>query len=124
MELRFDPSQLGHVPIVYWPWVWWQLLWLRFALESEGSEAIWSVTATGRVVVHLISDPDYDLVSWFERFSATTPLYGQAVCNPSGEAHLCAVHYWVGRLCLIARKRRAVPAWPGCMPLPSLQDSS
>ena len=98
MEPRFTLQAVQHVPVYYWPWVWWQLHWLRRCCEAAGREVLWEVCETGRVYIVAESDDPRDLTSWLRKERQTCRAHVYAMHNASGELHLSNVHYWMGRL--------------------------
>ncbi len=71
MDPRFSLQAVQHVPVYFWPWVWWQLLWLRGWCEATGRDVLYEIEPTGRVVTFMISDDERDLRSWMYRARAT-----------------------------------------------------
>ncbi|MEO0550236.1 MAG: hypothetical protein AAFZ91_09960, partial [Pseudomonadota bacterium] len=67
MEVRFTLSAVRHVPVIYWPWVWWQLLGIRNWCGLQQREVLWEVDPDGKVWVTYVSDDPRDLVAWFKR---------------------------------------------------------
>ena len=64
MEPRFTIRAVAHVPLYFWPWVWWQLFWLRAWTEATGREVLFEIRENGRVEVFMIADDERDLRSW------------------------------------------------------------
>ncbi|MBR9834530.1 MAG: hypothetical protein GYB42_04950 [Alphaproteobacteria bacterium] len=124
MEISFNPRHYAHVPVYYWPWVCWQLFWLRAWVRASGREVLFEISQTGRVCVVLIGDDPSDLRAWLGRRRGQPCAHHVAMDNASGEAHLCAIHYWMGRL----MQRGALEIWVWvrvlARPLPAIIDTS
>ena len=98
MDLRFTLQAVAHVPIYYWPWVWWQLFRLRCQCRSARCEILWQVDEKGFVWVPYISDLENDLLAWVVKEIKKTRAHWAPMKNASGEIHLSRVHYEAGRL--------------------------
>ncbi|MDJ0922401.1 MAG: hypothetical protein QNI84_14830 [Henriciella sp.] len=98
MEVRFTLSAVAHVPIYYWPWVWWQLYRLRQQCRTARCEILWEVDERGFVYVPFVSDLETDLLLWFCKEVKKTRAHWAPMDNASGEMHLSAIHYLTGRL--------------------------
>ncbi len=109
MEIRFTLGQVAHVPVYFWPWVWWQLFWLRGWAEAVDRELIYEIAADGRVHVVALSDDKRDLRAWMSRQRKLYREHWTPMHDASGEAHLSAVHYWMGRF--MACGRRLIWRW-------------
>ncbi|MDJ0922012.1 MAG: hypothetical protein QNI84_12865 [Henriciella sp.] len=124
MDVRFTLQAVAHVPIYYWPWVWWQLLRLRQQCRAAGCEVLWEVDETGMVLVPFVSDAENDLLVWLVKQNKTTRAHWAPMDNASGERHLSAIHYWMGRIMECGERclpRLVVEA--ECA-LPAIEDSS
>ncbi|MDJ0920099.1 MAG: hypothetical protein QNI84_03160 [Henriciella sp.] len=98
MEVRFTLQAVAHVPIYYWPWVWWQLYRLRQQCRAARCEVLWEVDEHGFVYVPFVSDLETDLLAWFYKEVRKTRAHWAPMDNASGEMHLSAIHYLTGRL--------------------------
>ena len=67
MDIRFTLEGVAHVPVYYWPWVWWQLFWLRAWAAAARREVLYEIAPNGRVHVVLLSDDPRDLRSWLQQ---------------------------------------------------------
>ncbi|MEM9939732.1 MAG: hypothetical protein AAF768_12850, partial [Pseudomonadota bacterium] len=91
MEVRFTLSAVRHVPIYYWPWVWWQLFRLRQQCRAARCEILWHVDEGGFVWVPYISDLETDLLAWTLKEIKKTRAHSGPMNNASGEMHLSRV---------------------------------
>ena len=98
MDPRFSLQAVAHVPAYYWPWVWWQLFWLRLWCDSARREVLYEIQPDGRVVTFLISDDKTDLRAWMYQQRQVYREHWKPMHNASGEMHLGAYHYWMGRI--------------------------
>ncbi len=125
MHLRFDPSNFAHVPVYYWPWIWWQLFWLRSWCEATDREVLYEVPPNGRVELVLISDDKMDLRAWLYRQSQAPRPHLEHCNNADGALGADPIAVFIGRQmerfgCFIRW------AWAEIAPRkpPVLQDSS
>ena len=123
MDLTFNPRAYAHVPLLYWPWIWWQLFWLRGWSEAARREVLFEIDARGKVHVILISDGKDDLRAWMAAQRAIYRDHWTPMHDASGEAHLCALHYWMGRLMECGRRVHFKTERTGEYPAPIIDDS-
>ncbi|MEO0549534.1 MAG: hypothetical protein AAFZ91_06415 [Pseudomonadota bacterium] len=124
MEVRFTLSAVSHVPIYYWPWVWWQLFRLRQQCRAARCEILWHVDEGGFVFVPYISDLENDLLAWVFKEIKKTRAHSAPMDNASGEMHLSRVHYETGRQ-MECGERLALPPFLEAEPAtPTILDSS
>ena len=124
MDVRFTLQAVRRVPVIYWPWVWWQLFWLRSWCEATGRDVLWDIEESGKVWVTFISDDKADLAAWLKKEQKIYRAHWYALHNESGEMHLGAYHYWMGRIMECGARfvcwRKSVAEHA----LPALEDSS
>ncbi len=59
MDFALQPHLYRHVPVLFWPWLWWQLFRLSLWIETTGRDVIYAVDRYGRVHIrHVADDPD------------------------------------------------------------------
>jgi len=124
MDLTFSPSRYAHVHFLLWPWVWWQLFWLRGWALSTGREVLFEVDRCGRLTVLAIGDDHRDARAWLNAQARTVSDYEYTLNDPSGERHLCAVHYWIGRFMECGERITYIWVRSVLRPLPPIADSS
>ncbi len=125
MEIRFNPADYGHVPVLYWPWIWWQLFWLRGWCETTGRGVIYTIETSGHVSVHLVSDDRHDLRAWMYRQARVPRPHLDCCQDASGTQHLSPIEravtwVWERTGCLI----RYVWVRLVLRQAPAVQDSS
>lgn len=123
MDLTFNPRAYVHVPIIYWPWIWWQLLWLKGWSEAARREVIFEIAFNGKVHVLLLSDHKRDLRAWLNTQKTIYRDHWTPMHDASGEAHLCAIHYWMGRIMECGRRVHDKSNRIGAYPSPAIEDS-
>ena len=121
MSLTFDPRLFANAPILLWPWIWLQLVCLHRWGQAQGRSVLYSITAQGRVRVHYTSDVTTEL---YAALIQRPPAYRTQADDPSGEAHLSAIHYWMGRLMQRGELIQFISRRTGHTPPPALRDSS
>ncbi len=124
MEVRFTLSAVAHVPIYYWPWVWWQLYRLRQQCRVAGCEVLWEVDERGFVYVPFVSDSESDLLAWFYKEVRKTRAHWAPMDNASGEMHLSAIHYWMGRIMECGERVMRRAGSKAALMAPAIEDSS
>lgn len=124
MEISFNPKHYAHVPVYFWPWVWWQLFWLRGWAEASDHEVLFEIAPNGRVHVVFISDDKADLRAWMNRQPQLYRDHWTPMHDTSGEAHLGGVHYWTGRVMESGERVAFVSGRTGFDPAPAIKDSS
>ncbi len=97
MDIRFNPQGCAHVPVYYWPWVWWQLFWLRGWAEAVGREVLYEVLANGRVELVLVSDDKADLRSWMYRQAQSARPHLDYCDNADGALNADPIAVFMGR---------------------------
>jgi len=98
MDSRFTLSAVQHVPVIFWPWVMWQLFGIRRWCRENRREVLWEIETSGKVWVTYVSDDPCDLTAWMKREAKLYRAHWYAMFNASGEMHLGAYHYWMGRI--------------------------
>lgn len=98
MDIRFTLAAVAHVPVYYWPWVWWQLFWLRGEVAATGRDVLYEIDGRGRVHVVMVADAPDDLRAWLGRRQREWRDHWDAMNDASGERHLSPIHYWMGRI--------------------------
>ncbi|GAB5459675.1 MAG: hypothetical protein Hens3KO_27050 [Henriciella sp.] len=124
MEISFNSRHYAHVPVLYWPWIWWQLFWLRNWAEAVRRDVLYEIGENGRVYVRLISDDKADLRSWLNAQAQVYRDHWTVMQDASGEAHLSAIHYWMSRFMQRGEREIWLAAWIIDRAPPALQDSS
>lgn len=125
MSITLNPDNYRHVPVLYWPWVFVQLLRLEAWIHHHQREVIYRVFATGRVAIWYVGDDSADLQAWLAR-RARIPAPHLAYCdNAAGDVD---VNYFV---LAVARAIEATGfmerwIWVRIVPrrIPPIQDSS
>ncbi len=56
MDFALQPHLYRHVPVLYWPWVFWQLWRIALWGELTGRDVLVTVDETGRVHIRHVSD--------------------------------------------------------------------
>lgn len=123
MELSFNPRAYAHVPIFYWPWIWWQLFWLRGWSEAVRREIIFEIDTRGKVHVIFVSDDKRDLRAWMNAQKTVHRDHWTPMSDASGEAHLSAIHYWMGRIMECGQRVHFTSNRGGTYPAPTIEDS-
>jgi nicotinamide mononucleotide adenylyltransferase len=124
MEITFNPRHYAHVPLIFWPYVWLQLFLLRQWSAAEDRQIVFEIDARGKVHVLLLSDDKADLRAWLAAQKTIYRDHWTPMHDASGEAHLCAYHYWMGRLMECGRRVHFKSNRGGIYPAPSIEDSS
>ncbi|MDJ0920434.1 MAG: hypothetical protein QNI84_04855 [Henriciella sp.] len=124
MDVRFTLQAVAHVPIYYWPWVWWQLYRLRQQCRVAGCEVLWEVDERGLVYVPFVSDLETDLLAWFYKEVKKTRAHWAPMDDASGEMHLSPIHYWMGRIMECGERCVGNVRVEAACAAPAIQDSS
>ncbi len=124
MEISFNPAHYAHVPVYFWPWIWWQLFWLRGWAEATRRDVLFEIAANGRVHVVLISDDKADLRAWMQAQKRVYRDHWTPMHDASGEAHLGSFHYWMGRFMACGQRVNFISRRIGFDPAPAIEDSS
>jgi hypothetical protein len=124
MEISFNPKHYTHVPMFFWPWVMIQLFLLRRWAQAEDRQIVFEIDVHGKVHVLLMSDDKSDLRAWLNAQRTVYRDHWIPMHNDSGEAHLCAYHYWMGRLMECGRRIHDKSNRAGEYPAPAIDNSS
>ncbi|MDJ0922500.1 MAG: hypothetical protein QNI84_15335 [Henriciella sp.] len=124
MDIRFTLAAVQHLPVYLWPWVWWQLFAVKRWCRINKRKVLWQADENGKVWVTFVSDDPKDLTAWFHQQNDIYRPHCYAMYNESGEMHLGAIHFWMGRImeCGERLMRRVVSR--AARVLPDVQDSS
>jgi hypothetical protein len=88
MDLTFNPSHYSHVPVYFWPWIWWQLFWLRGWVRAIDRNILFEIAPNGRVHVTFLSDDKTDLRAWMWAKQTERPKHLDYCDNAAGDLDL------------------------------------
>ena len=125
MDPRFSFDQVQHVPVLYWPWVWWQLFWLRAWCDAASSKVLYEIEPDGRVVIAYASDDARDLTSWVKRAQSEGWAHHEAMYKDRYTLGVAVIPILIGTAlerfgCFI----RYIAKRSFHRPVPDVQDSS
>lgn len=125
MDPRFTLAQVAHVPVYYWPWVWWQLFWLRAWCEASGREVLYEIQPDGRVVTLIVSDDLDDLTSWLRRAETEGWAHHEAMYPDRFTLGVAVIPIlFATALERFGHLIRYVAKWSIARPGPAIEDSS
>ena len=97
MDLTFNPRNYAHVPVYFWPWIWWQLFWLRGWVRAIDREILFEIDVRGKVHVVMLSDDRNDLRAWMWARQAERPKHLDYLDNAAGDLDLNYFVYAMGK---------------------------
>jgi len=112
MEFALQPHLYRNVPVIFWPWVFWQLLQIMRWAEWFGRDVTVAVAATGHVYVTRMSDDPEAPRAWAPDAPTLSPWARMA-------NSCCAVQAWPPHAGRTQPKPIAPPT-----PAPAINDSS
>ncbi|MDJ0921791.1 MAG: hypothetical protein QNI84_11730 [Henriciella sp.] len=124
MDIRFSIAAVRHLPVYLWPWVWWQLFAVKRWCRINKRKVLWQADETGKVWVTYVSDDEKDLTAWCHQQNKVYRAHWRAMYNESGEMHLSAIHFWMGRIMECGERCVGHVRVEVECALPAVQDSS
>ncbi|MDG1826139.1 MAG: hypothetical protein P8H62_07720 [Henriciella sp.] len=97
MEISFNPKHYAHVPVYYWPWVWWQLVWLRGWAEGLRRDVLFEIAPNGKVHVIFWSDDRNDLRAWMWAQETAPRRHLDYMDNAAGDVDINYFVYAMGK---------------------------
>ena len=97
MEISFNPKHYSHVPVYYWPWIWWQLVFLRGWAEGLRRDVLFEIAQNGKVHIVIWSDDKHDLRAWMWARQAERPKHLDYCDNATGDLDLNYFVYAMGK---------------------------
>ena len=97
MEISFNPKQYAHVNLLLWPWIWWQLFWLRGWSEATERGLIYEIAPNGKVHVLAVGDHKRDLRAWMGRQQRAPKPHLDYCDNAAGDLDVAPIVTFTGR---------------------------
>ena len=97
MDLTFNPSHYSHVPVYYWPYVWWQLFWLHGWVRAIEREILFEIAPNGKIHITFLSDDKKDLRAWMWAKQTERPKHLDYCDNAAGDLDLNYFVYAIGK---------------------------
>ncbi|MDJ0920104.1 MAG: hypothetical protein QNI84_03185 [Henriciella sp.] len=124
MDIRFTLAAVQHLPVYLWPWVWWQLFAVKRWCRVNKRKVLWQADENGKVWVTFVSDDPKDLTAWCHQQNKLYRPHWYALYNESGEMHLSAIHFWMGRIMECGERLMYRAVSQAARTTPAIEDSS